>query len=152
MNLGYNKVNIYFQKSSSYVLFLGFCLADPLPPARFAVSKEKTTSASLHVWWTPSSGKVTQYEVQLFDDNQKIQRTHIQKSTLRNEYTFFNLTAGSNYNITITAISGNKRSFTIYTNGSTGKTSLQIIENFIAYASFEITLNSRNGSKNVPRP
>nr|KAF6497299.1 protein tyrosine phosphatase receptor type B [Rousettus aegyptiacus] len=92
---------------------------DPLPPARFEVNKEKTTSTSLHVWWTPSSGKVTWYEVELFDDNQKIRGPQIQGSTSRNEYAFFNLTAGNKYNITITAISGNKRSSTIHTNGST---------------------------------
>lgn len=92
---------------------------DPLPPARFEVNKEKTTSTSLHVWWTPSSGKVTWYEVELFDDNQKIRGPQIQGSTSRNEYAFFNLTAGNKYNIAITAISGNKRSSTIHTNGST---------------------------------
>ncbi|ELK02495.1 Receptor-type tyrosine-protein phosphatase beta [Pteropus alecto] len=92
---------------------------DPLPPARFEVNKEKTTSTSLHVWWTPSSGKVTWYEVELFDDNQKIREPQIQGSTSRNEYAFFNLTAGNKYNIAITAISGNKRSSTIHTNGST---------------------------------
>ncbi|XP_039721950.1 receptor-type tyrosine-protein phosphatase beta isoform X2 [Pteropus medius] len=92
---------------------------DPLPPARFEVNKEKTTSTSLHVWWTPSSGKVTWYEVELFDDNQKIRGPQIQGSTSRNEYAFFNLTAGNKYNIAITTISGNKRSSTIHTNGST---------------------------------
>nr|XP_036856157.1 receptor-type tyrosine-protein phosphatase beta isoform X1 [Manis javanica] len=122
---------------------------DPLPPARFAVSKEKTTSASLHVWWTPSSGKVTQYEVQLFDDNQKIQRTHIQKSTLRNEYTFFNLTAGSNYNITITAISGNKRSFTIYTNGSTVPSPVKDIE--VSSKTNSLLISWSHGSGNMER-
>ncbi|XP_069440740.1 receptor-type tyrosine-protein phosphatase beta isoform X1 [Ovis canadensis] len=92
---------------------------DPLPPARFEVSKEKTTSTSLHVWWTPSSGKVTWYEVQLLDDNQKIQMAQIQERASRNEYTFFNLTAGNKYKIAITAISGDKRSSTMYANGST---------------------------------
>lgn len=92
---------------------------DPLPPARFEVNKEKTTSTSLHVWWTPSPGKVTSYEVQLFDDNQKIQEAQIQESASWNVYAFFNLTAGNKYNIAITAISGNKRSSAIHTNGST---------------------------------
>lgn len=130
-------------------LFLGFCPTDPLPPARFEVSKEKTTSTSLHVWWTPSSGKVTWYEVQLLDDNQKTQGAQIQERTARNEYTFLNLTAGNKYNIAITAISGDKRSFTIYTNGSTGKTCLQIVWYLTICASLEIILNSRNGSKNA---
>ncbi|XP_015338496.1 receptor-type tyrosine-protein phosphatase beta isoform X2 [Marmota marmota marmota] len=93
---------------------------DPLPPARFGVSKEKTTSTSLHVWWTPSPGKVTWYEVQLLDDNnQKMQGVQIQGSTSRNEHTFLNLTAGNYYNVAITAVSGEKRSSTVYTNGST---------------------------------
>lgn len=107
---------------------LDFCLADPLPPAKFEVNEEKTTSTSLHVWWTPSSGKVTWYEIELFDNDQKIQETQIQESTSLNEHTFFNLTAGSKYSIAITAVSGEKRSLTIYTNGSTGKTCLQIVE------------------------
>lgn len=131
MNLDCSKISSYLQKSSSHVLFFFFCicLADPLPPARFGVSKEKTTSTSLHVWWTPSPGKVTSYEVQLFDENnQKIQGVQIQESTSWNKYTFFNLTAGSKYNITITAVSGGKRSSSVYTNGSTGKTCLFIAE------------------------
>ncbi|XP_012575988.1 PREDICTED: receptor-type tyrosine-protein phosphatase beta isoform X2 [Condylura cristata] len=89
---------------------------DPLPPTRFEVHQEETTSTSLHVSWTPSSGKVSWYEVQLFDDNQRIQ---IQESTSWNEHTFFNLTAGNKYNVAITAISGDKRSSTVYINGST---------------------------------
>uniref|UniRef100_A0ABI7X0N3 protein-tyrosine-phosphatase n=1 Tax=Felis catus TaxID=9685 RepID=A0ABI7X0N3_FELCA len=92
---------------------------DPLPPAKFEVNKEKTTSTSLHVWWTPSSGKVTRYELELFDNSHKIQETQIQESTSWNEHTFFNLTAGNKYNIAITAVSGEKRSLTVYTNGST---------------------------------
>ncbi|XP_037704134.1 receptor-type tyrosine-protein phosphatase beta isoform X1 [Choloepus didactylus] len=93
---------------------------DPLPPDRFEVNKEKATSTSLHVWWTPSSGKVTWYEVQLFDDNnQKIQGVQVQENSSWKEYTFLNLTAGSKYNFAITAVSGDKRSSTVYTNGST---------------------------------
>uniref|UniRef100_A0A8C5KWP7 protein-tyrosine-phosphatase n=1 Tax=Jaculus jaculus TaxID=51337 RepID=A0A8C5KWP7_JACJA len=93
---------------------------DPLPPARLEVNTEKTTSTSLQVWWTPAPGKVTWYEVQLFNDNnQKIQGVQVQESTSRNKYTFLNLTAGNNYNIAITTVSGEKRSFTVYTNGST---------------------------------
>lgn len=140
------------QKSSNHILFLRIYLADPLPPARFEVSREKTNSTSLHVSWTPSSGKVTQYEMQLLDDNQKIQATQSQESTSWNEYTFSNLTAGSRYNITITAVSGQKRSLTIYTNGSTGKTCSQVVGYLIFCAPFEIILNSRIRSKNAPRP
>ncbi|XP_055986716.1 receptor-type tyrosine-protein phosphatase beta [Sorex fumeus] len=92
---------------------------DPLPPSRFEFSKEKTTSTSLHVWWTPSSGEVTGYELQLFADAQKIQDIQNPEFTSRNDHTFFNLTAGNKYIIAITALSGDKRSSTIYTNGST---------------------------------
>ncbi|XP_045444217.1 receptor-type tyrosine-protein phosphatase beta isoform X3 [Pipistrellus kuhlii] len=93
---------------------------DPLPPARFEISKEKTTSTKLHIEWTPSPGRVTSYEVQLFDGHQKVQEAQIQESTSLNEYAFSNLTAGSKYNIAITAVSGNKRSSTIHIiNGST---------------------------------
>ncbi|XP_060050922.1 receptor-type tyrosine-protein phosphatase beta isoform X2 [Erinaceus europaeus] len=92
---------------------------DPLPPAKFEVTKEKTTSTSLHIWWIPSSGKVTWYEVELFDDEQKTQKVQVRESPSMNEYTFFNLTAGTKYNIAITAISGDKHSRTIYTTGST---------------------------------
>ncbi|OBS82206.1 hypothetical protein A6R68_23804, partial [Neotoma lepida] len=66
----------------------------PLPPARFEVSPEKTTSTTLQVRWTPSSGKVTWYEVQLFDENnQKIQEVQVQESTTWSQHTFLNLTA-----------------------------------------------------------
>ncbi|XP_005374368.1 PREDICTED: receptor-type tyrosine-protein phosphatase beta isoform X1 [Chinchilla lanigera] len=93
---------------------------DPLPPTTFEVKKETVTSTSLQVWWTHSPGKVTWYELQISDDNnKKIQRVQSQESTSWNEYTFLNLTAGHNYNIAITAVSGNKSSSTIYTNAST---------------------------------
>lgn len=151
MYLDYSKVSVYLQSSSSHLLFFVFCSADPLPPARLEVNKEKSTSTSLHVWWAPSSGKVTWYEVQLLDDNQKTQGAQIQERTSQNEYTFFNLTAGSKYKIAVTAVSGDKRSSTIYANGSTGKTCLRIVAYLIVYDSFEIILHSGNGSKNAPR-
>nr|XP_020015111.1 receptor-type tyrosine-protein phosphatase beta isoform X1 [Castor canadensis] len=93
---------------------------DPLPPAWFEVDREKSTSTSLLVWWTPSLGKVSLYKVKLFDEsNQKIQEVQVQENTSRNEYTFSNLTAGHNYNFSITAVSGDKHSSTVFTNGST---------------------------------
>nr|XP_054362889.1 receptor-type tyrosine-protein phosphatase beta isoform X2 [Mirounga angustirostris] len=122
---------------------------DPLPPAKFEVSKEKTTSTSLHVWWTPSSGKVTWYEIQLFDNNQKIQETQIQESTSWNEHTFFNLTAGNKYNIAITAVSGEKRSLTIYTNGSTVPSAVKDIN--ISAKTNSLLLSWSHGSGNVER-
>jgi cadherin 5 type 2 (VE-cadherin) len=112
-----------FAKFSGCVLFVDICLADPLPPAWFEVDREKSTSTSLLVWWTPSLGKVSLYKVKLFDEsNQKIQEVQVQENTSRNEYTFSNLTAGHNYNFSITAVSGDKHSSTVFTNGSTGKT------------------------------
>lgn len=126
-----------------------FFLADPLPPARFEISKEKTTSTNLHIGWTPSPGRVTSYEVQLFDGHQKVQEAQIQESTSMNEYAFSNLTAGSKYNIAITAVSGNKRSSTIHINGSTGKITGSWV--FNSLYSFDIILSSRNRSKNAPK-
>ncbi|KAB1269703.1 Receptor-type tyrosine-protein phosphatase beta, partial [Camelus dromedarius] len=126
-----------------------FCPADPLPPARFEVNKEKTTSTSLHVWWTPSSGKVSWYEVQLLDDKQKTQESQIQGRTSRNEYTFFNLTAGNKYNITITAVSGDKHSSTVYTNGSTVPSPVKDIS--ISPKTDSLLISWSRGSGNVER-
>uniref|UniRef100_A0A5F9DTR3 Receptor-type tyrosine-protein phosphatase beta n=1 Tax=Oryctolagus cuniculus TaxID=9986 RepID=A0A5F9DTR3_RABIT len=121
---------------------------DPLPPARFEVSQEKTTSTSLHVWWTPSSGKVTGYEVQLFDENkQKTQETQIQESTSWNEYTFFNLTAGSKYSMAITAVSGDKRSSPVYTNGSTVPSPVKDIH--VSTKTDSLLISWSHGSGNV---
>uniref|UniRef100_A0A8C0DVE8 Receptor-type tyrosine-protein phosphatase beta n=1 Tax=Balaenoptera musculus TaxID=9771 RepID=A0A8C0DVE8_BALMU len=122
---------------------------DPLPPARFEVNKEKSTSTSLHVWWTPSSGKVTWYEVQLLDDNQKTQGAQIQERSSRNEYTFFNLTAGSKYKIAITAVSGDKRSSTIYANGSTVPSPVKDIG--ISAKTNSLLISWSRGSGNVER-
>nr|KAF6453597.1 protein tyrosine phosphatase receptor type B [Molossus molossus] len=122
---------------------------DPLPPARFEVNKEKTTSTSLHVGWTPSSGKVTWYEVQLFDDNQKIHGAKIQESTSWYEYAFLNLTAGNTYNIAITAVSGNKSSSTIHTNGSTVPSPVKDIDILVNTNSLLISWS--RGSGNVER-
>ncbi|XP_007463603.1 PREDICTED: receptor-type tyrosine-protein phosphatase beta isoform X4 [Lipotes vexillifer] len=122
---------------------------DPLPPARFEVNKEKSNSTSLHVWWTPSSGKVTWYEVQLLDDNQQTQGAQIQERTSRNEHTFFNLTAGSKYKIAITAVSGDKRSSTIYANGSTVPSPVEDIG--ISAKTNSLLISWSRGSGNVER-
>ncbi|XP_014919103.2 receptor-type tyrosine-protein phosphatase beta isoform X2 [Acinonyx jubatus] len=122
---------------------------DPLPPAKFEVNKEKTTSTSLHVWWTPSSGKVTRYELELFDNSHKIQETQIQESTSWNEHTFFNLTAGNKYNIAITAVSGEKRSLTVYTNGSTVPSPVKDIS--ISAKTNSLLISWSHGSGNVER-
>ncbi|XP_036988030.2 receptor-type tyrosine-protein phosphatase beta isoform X1 [Artibeus jamaicensis] len=121
---------------------------DPLPPSRFEVSQDKATSTSLHVSWT-SSGRVTGYEVQLFDDSKKIQEAHIQESTSGNEYAFGNLTAGNKYNIAITAVSGHKRSSTIYTNGSTVPSLVKDIG--ISAQTNSLLISWSHGSGNVER-
>ncbi|XP_057597902.1 receptor-type tyrosine-protein phosphatase beta isoform X3 [Hippopotamus amphibius kiboko] len=122
---------------------------DPLPPARFEVNKEKSTSTSLHVWWTPSSGKVTTYELQLLGDNRETQGAQIQERTSRNEYTFFNLTAGSKYKISITSVSGDKRSSTIYANGSTVPSPVKDIG--ISAKTNSLRISWSRGSGNVER-
>ncbi|XP_059881219.1 receptor-type tyrosine-protein phosphatase beta isoform X3 [Delphinus delphis] len=122
---------------------------DPLPPARLEVNIEKSTSTSLHVWWAPSSGKVTWYEVQLLDDNQKTQGAQIQERTSQNEYTFFNLTAGSKYKIAVTAVSGDKRSSTIYANGSTVPSPVEDIG--ISAKTNSLLISWSRGSGNVER-
>ncbi|XP_067553438.1 receptor-type tyrosine-protein phosphatase beta isoform X2 [Pseudorca crassidens] len=122
---------------------------DPLPPARLEVNKEKSTSTSLHVWWAPSSGKVTWYEVQLLDDNQKTQGAQIQERTSQNEYTFLNLTAGSKYKIAVTAVSGDKRSSTIYANGSTVPSPVEDIG--ISAKTNSLLISWSRGSGNVER-
>ncbi|XP_005866174.1 PREDICTED: receptor-type tyrosine-protein phosphatase beta [Myotis brandtii] len=122
---------------------------DPMPPARFEISKEKTTSTSLHIGWAPSSGRVTWYEVQLLDGHQKMQEAQIQESTSWNEYAFSNLTAGIKYNIAITAVSGNKRSSTIYINGSTVPSPVKDIG--ISAKTNSLLISWSHGSGNVER-
>ncbi|XP_063111208.1 receptor-type tyrosine-protein phosphatase beta isoform X3 [Cavia porcellus] len=121
---------------------------DPLPPARFEVKKETITSNSLQVRWTHSPGKVTWYEVQIFDDNsKKIQRVQRQESTSWNECTFLNLTAGHTYNIAITAVSGNKSSSTVYTNASTAPSPVKDID--ISTKTNSLLISWSRGSGNV---
>ncbi|XP_028934309.1 receptor-type tyrosine-protein phosphatase beta [Ornithorhynchus anatinus] len=113
---------------------------DPLPPSRFEVDRDKTTSTSLRVTWTPSLGKVTQYEVQLSDDeNEKLQSVLIPGSGSLKETTFFNLTAGSKYNIAITAISGNKSSQAVHISGSTVPSPVKALQVFHQRDSLQVT-------------
>ncbi|XP_030404601.1 receptor-type tyrosine-protein phosphatase beta isoform X1 [Gopherus evgoodei] len=102
---------------------------DPLPPARFEINKEKTTSTSFQVSWSPSSGKVDWYQLQLSDhNNKKIQNVSVQGSISRREETFSNLTPGSKYNVIITAVAGNKSSPAIHISGSTVPSPVQNIQ------------------------
>ncbi|XP_045147827.1 receptor-type tyrosine-protein phosphatase beta isoform X1 [Echinops telfairi] len=123
---------------------------DPLPPVRFEVKKKQSTPASLQVWWAPSPGTVTWYEVQLFNDkNQEIQRAQVQGNTSQTAYTFPNLTAGNKYSIAILAVSGNKRSSTIYTNGSTVPSPVKDIG--ISTKTDSLLISWSPGSGNVDR-
>lgn len=99
-----------------------FLNIDPLPPSRFEIKKEKISTTTLQVWWSPSLGKVDQYELQLFDSAiQKLQEIHVPGGISRNEETFANLIPGSKYTISISAIAGTKNSPTIDVSGFTGK-------------------------------
>ncbi|XP_043821143.1 receptor-type tyrosine-protein phosphatase beta isoform X2 [Dromiciops gliroides] len=119
----------------------------PLSPARFEVDMDKTTSTSLHVWWTPSLGKVDSYELQLFNNkNQKIQGTVIPGSTLLDENTFFNLTAGSKYYFAIQAISGNKSSPAIHINGSTVPFPVKAIQVSTKTDTLQVSWSSGSGN------
>uniref|UniRef100_A0A8C3RWH3 Fibronectin type-III domain-containing protein n=1 Tax=Chelydra serpentina TaxID=8475 RepID=A0A8C3RWH3_CHESE len=102
---------------------------DPLPPTKFEINKEKTTSTSLQVSWSPSSGKVDWYELQLSDhNNKKIQNVSIQGGISRREETFSNLIPGSKYNVIITAVAGNKSTPAIHISGSTVPSPVQNIQ------------------------
>uniref|UniRef100_A0A8B9P402 protein-tyrosine-phosphatase n=1 Tax=Apteryx owenii TaxID=8824 RepID=A0A8B9P402_APTOW len=90
-----------------YVYF--FLTADPLPPPRFEINKEKTTLTSLQVWWDPSPGNVDFYKLLLSDHNsKKIQEVSIPGRMSRMENTFSNLIPGNKYNIILNAVAGNK--------------------------------------------
>ncbi|XP_068938259.1 receptor-type tyrosine-protein phosphatase beta [Petaurus breviceps papuanus] len=120
---------------------------DPLPPTKFEVDMDKTTSTSLHVWWTSSLGKVDSYELQLFNDkNQKIQGTVIPESTLQNENTFSNLTAGSKYYFAIQAITGNKSSTVIHVNGSTVPFPVKAIQASTKTDTLQVSWSSGSGN------
>ncbi|XP_069484347.1 receptor-type tyrosine-protein phosphatase beta isoform X2 [Ambystoma mexicanum] len=93
---------------------------DPLPPTKFELQKERSTSTSLQVWWTTSRGRVTWYDLQLLDSNQeKIQTLHIPGNAMKKEATFTGLTPGGTYNFAITVIAGNKSTAAIRIRGST---------------------------------
>ncbi|XP_006121625.2 receptor-type tyrosine-protein phosphatase beta isoform X1 [Pelodiscus sinensis] len=123
---------------------------DPLPPAKFEIKKEKTTSTSLQVWWSPSPGKVDWYELQLSDHhNKKIQNVSIRGGISRTEETFSNLTPGSKYNVIITAVSGNKSTSAVHISGSTAPSPVQNIQ--ISVKTDTIHVSWLPGSGNVDR-
>ncbi|XP_048404947.1 receptor-type tyrosine-protein phosphatase beta isoform X2 [Stegostoma tigrinum] len=82
---------------------------DPKPPQSLGVIKSRTTSTSLHVFWTPGPGNVDFYEVSLFGmDNRETQNLRIPGSSLSKEASFLTLLPGSRYRFTIKALAGNK--------------------------------------------
>ncbi|XP_032894060.1 receptor-type tyrosine-protein phosphatase beta isoform X2 [Amblyraja radiata] len=82
---------------------------DPKPPQNFQVIKNRTTSTSLQVSWTPSPGNVDVYEVRLFGEGSgDTQILHIPGSSPRSEATFLGLTPGTRYSFTIKVTSGNR--------------------------------------------
>ncbi|XP_072407787.1 receptor-type tyrosine-protein phosphatase beta isoform X1 [Chiloscyllium punctatum] len=93
---------------------------DPKPPQSFEVIKSRTTSTSLHVFWTPAPGNVDFYEVSLFGmDNRETQNIHIPGSSHNKEASFLKLTPGSRYRFSIKAHAGNKSCDGPHTFGST---------------------------------
>uniref|UniRef100_A0A6J0SZ55 protein-tyrosine-phosphatase n=1 Tax=Pogona vitticeps TaxID=103695 RepID=A0A6J0SZ55_9SAUR len=92
---------------------------DPLPPARFEIKKEKIATTTLSVWWSPSLGKVDQYELVLLNSIKKVEEIHVPGGNSRNEWMFENLTPGTKYTISITAVAGDKRSPSTDISGST---------------------------------
>ncbi|KAH0616681.1 hypothetical protein JD844_027982 [Phrynosoma platyrhinos] len=102
-------------------------LTDSLPPARFEIRKEKITTTTLQVWWSPSLGKVDRYELQLLD-KVKTEEINVPEASSRNEQTFANLTPGTKYTILIKAIAGNKKSPAVNITGSTVPSPVENIE------------------------
>lgn len=97
-----------------------FLTADPLPPSRLEINKEKTTLTSLQVQWDPSSGKVDMYNLVLFDhNNKKIQEVSVQGRISKPENTFSSLIPGNKYNIVLSAVAGNKTTPELHISGST---------------------------------
>uniref|UniRef100_A0A8B9S3Q3 protein-tyrosine-phosphatase n=1 Tax=Apteryx owenii TaxID=8824 RepID=A0A8B9S3Q3_APTOW len=101
---------IHIPKKYLFLFYVYFFLtADPLPPPRFEINKEKTTLTSLQVWWDPSPGNVDFYKLLLSDHNsKKIQEVSIPGRMSRMENTFSNLIPGNKYNIILNAVAGNK--------------------------------------------
>ncbi|KAM3925338.1 receptor-type tyrosine-protein phosphatase beta isoform 2-T2 [Leptodactylus fuscus] len=93
---------------------------DPLPPSHFEVKRNTVTSTSLQVSWTPSLGWVDHYELELRNKKgESTKKFNIHGTAPQKEAMFTALIPGTQYDISITAMSGNKSSSTISVNGST---------------------------------
>ncbi|XP_040265825.1 receptor-type tyrosine-protein phosphatase beta isoform X1 [Bufo bufo] len=102
---------------------------DPLPPSQFEVKRNTVTSTSLQASWTSSPGWVDHYELQLLNKKgESIQKVNIHGNNPKMEAVFTALNPGTQYGITIAALSGNKSSSTISINGSTVPMSVKSID------------------------
>ncbi|XP_015667280.1 receptor-type tyrosine-protein phosphatase beta [Protobothrops mucrosquamatus] len=101
---------------------------DPLPPARFEIKKDKVTTTSLQVCWSPSLGKVDWYELQLLNDIKKVEEILVPGGISRRYQIFANLIPGNKYTITMRAVAGNKKSSSVDISGSTVPSAVRNIE------------------------
>ncbi|XP_066489420.1 receptor-type tyrosine-protein phosphatase beta [Tiliqua scincoides] len=120
---------------------------DPLSPARFEIKKEKTTTTTLQVWWSPSLGKVDWYELELFDNQmKKVQKIQVSGGISRNAQTFANLTPGSKYTIFISAFAGNKNSSSVETSGFTAPSPVEKIQVTVEMESIHVSWSPAAGN------
>ncbi|XP_062989960.1 receptor-type tyrosine-protein phosphatase beta isoform X2 [Elgaria multicarinata webbii] len=112
---------------------------DPLPPARFEIKKEKITTTTLQVWWSPSSGKVDWYELRLLDNTKQVAEIQVPGGISRNEQTFHNLIPGSKYTISINAATGNKKSPSIDISGSTAPSPVENVKVLVKIQSIHVS-------------
>lgn len=85
------------------------------------MKKDKATTTSLQVWWSPSLGKVDWYELQLLNGSKKVEEILVAGGISRSDQIFANLIPGNKYTITMRAVAGNKKSSSVDISGSTGK-------------------------------
>uniref|UniRef100_A0A8C6VR71 protein-tyrosine-phosphatase n=1 Tax=Naja naja TaxID=35670 RepID=A0A8C6VR71_NAJNA len=112
---------------------------DPLPPARFEIKKDKITTTTLQVWWSPSLGKVDWYELQLFNGIKKVEEILVPGGISRSDQIFANLIPGNKYTITIKAVAGNKKSSSVEISGSTVPSPVKNIKILSKMQSFHIS-------------
>ncbi|XP_019370273.1 PREDICTED: receptor-type tyrosine-protein phosphatase beta isoform X1 [Gavialis gangeticus] len=121
---------------------------DPLPPAKFELNKDKTTSTSLQAWWSASPGRVDFYVLQLYDrSNKQIKEIPISGGVSRTEQTFSSLIPGSKYSIVLTAVAGNKSTSALQISGSTVPSPVKNIQ--VIVKTDTISVSWERGSGNV---
>ncbi|XP_026523510.1 receptor-type tyrosine-protein phosphatase beta isoform X1 [Notechis scutatus] len=112
---------------------------DPLPPARFEIKKDKITTTTLQVWWSPSLGKVDWYELQLLNGIKKVEEILVPGGISRSDQIFASLIPGNKYTITIKAVAGNKKSSSVEISGSTVPSPVKNIKILSKMQSFHIS-------------